>query len=274
MRRHRGFTPVELPAAGGCERAAFTLVELLIVIAIIGVLVGLLMPTVSGARESARRTACASNLRQISGCLTVYAADNDRKLPYITDRTDSSSDHLWELSNKTRDALIKGTTARDIFYCPSSELRQDIDKYWSLNTATRPTPGQTGRGGVCVTSYFWLMQRGVGALATAPPTFTNYPPPLDKPPFTKLRTSLDQPRAAELELVTDMTLSSGAANSRKFTGISGSSRYDKLSTNHLVRTGGKAAGGNILFMDGRVEWRNWGEDSDMKLRHNPPDHWF
>jgi len=60
---------------------AFTLVELLVVIGIIAVLIAILLPALGAAREQARTTQCASNMRQLCTSLVNYASENRGKFP-------------------------------------------------------------------------------------------------------------------------------------------------------------------------------------------------
>ncbi|RRJ97131.1 DUF1559 domain-containing protein [Opitutaceae bacterium TAV4] len=60
---------------------AFTLIELLTVIAIIGILAAIIIPTVGKVRESARTATCLSNIRQLANAMQLYANDNKGILP-------------------------------------------------------------------------------------------------------------------------------------------------------------------------------------------------
>jgi prepilin-type N-terminal cleavage/methylation domain-containing protein/prepilin-type processing-associated H-X9-DG protein len=80
MNRTSGhFLLSRLPCRAG--RRAFTLIELLTVIAIIGILAAIIIPTVGKVRNTAQSARCLSNLRQIGQQITLYAGDNKGQLP-------------------------------------------------------------------------------------------------------------------------------------------------------------------------------------------------
>lgn len=69
------------PKAATSIREAFTLVELLVVLGVVGILAGIAFPAVQGIRETARQTQCQSNLRQISIAAGVYAGAHGKFPP-------------------------------------------------------------------------------------------------------------------------------------------------------------------------------------------------
>jgi len=73
---------------------AFTLLELLVVIAIIVILAALLLPGLGRAKESGRAAACLSNLHQIGLALQLYVQDNNNRLPYMRDKSLTTTNEL------------------------------------------------------------------------------------------------------------------------------------------------------------------------------------
>lgn len=113
--------------------AGFTLVELLVVIGIIAVLIAILLPSLSKAREAARTAACLSNQRQLAVSFLMYANENRGFLPpygYMTNDvfTEIPGMYWWELTAK----FISKNNSRfgvDFMRCPSDRELNRFGSY-------------------------------------------------------------------------------------------------------------------------------------------------
>jgi prepilin-type N-terminal cleavage/methylation domain-containing protein len=104
------------------RRAGFTLVEIMIVVAIIGLLAAVAIPNFSRARGSAYKNACITNLRQIDGAKQVWATENRKTDADVPTETDVA-------------AYLKGNVMP---LCPAS------GKYTLRAVSESPTCDQTG----------------------------------------------------------------------------------------------------------------------------------
>ena len=133
------------------RRLAFTLVELLVFVAIFTILAALLLPVLKRSYDLTKRTACISNLHQLGIAIQLYSADNNGIWPHyiITandDNGDWSTSCFWDVNGGANPSGWEGIGrvypylhASRVFFCPSDNINRRYLKYdWENLPAGSP----------------------------------------------------------------------------------------------------------------------------------------
>ena len=213
----------------------FTLVELLIVIAVLAIMLALLVSAVRTAKEKGRRVMCMSNLRQLGVGMHMYADSNNSVLPDYPDGAGSPD----AVTGRFRDAAPGYGMSRSIFYCPS---RFDVVNGM---TAYGLDLWDTG-GGEAYPSYMNVMN--VDWSGNKPGNYDN------------IIENLPSEKTGDLVLFGDITLwhrpsDTYVVNHARPIGTDGG-RYVRVRS---------PDGANLLRPDGHDAWRRW-EDATYKYR--------
>ncbi|MFZ4775551.1 MAG: type II secretion system protein [Terrimicrobiaceae bacterium] len=120
------------PEDSSSGNIAFTLIELLVVIAIIAILVALLMPSLSKAKDQARQAGCASNLRQMVAAALLYSGENEGSLvpAFTTTVPVGAMAQYWALApylniRCTNEFQYKSWSDKaSVYWCPSASGRE------------------------------------------------------------------------------------------------------------------------------------------------------
>ena len=226
------------------RKNGFTLIELLVVVAIIAVLVSILLPSLSRARESARRVVCASNLHQISAALYAYSNEHNGRIWLGEHELPLGSEQPNLIDIRILTEVIKTyNLIPQLWWCPSdrgsyyniyypifmaSYLDWADDKAFNHSQGDKYSTMRFGRPG-CSYSYW------------------NVPNLPDNVRVNKL--DVDEDNIGKVVMQDNV-------------------RQRPWGTFDLVphrASNGDPAGGNLLFVDGHVEWRDF---SAMEIRHS------
>ncbi len=221
--------------------AAFTLVELLVVIVIVAVLAGIILPVMSSSRSVAQSAKCQANLRQIGAGLTLYANDNNNILSNSAypstavaakTATDNNTYYKW------MDAIFPYASSEKIFLCPS-------------DTGAKYRAAQNLKSGESSTDYGSYGLNGAYSVAGDGQT-----PPRSSAAYQVNRLQLEEP--ANTVWVTDTNNRQDGNGSFGFTWTNAGANptITKTSPRQLEKIIERHRNGtNVLFCDGHTELR-------------------
>jgi prepilin-type N-terminal cleavage/methylation domain-containing protein len=249
------------------SRRAFTLIELLVVIAIIAILAAILFPVFAQARESARKAACTSNMKQLGLALQSYAQDYDGIMP-PSQLPSTGPNVSWPTM------LFPYVKNEGIFVCPSGErglVGRDLGNGQRQNycgvTDTNSNPNRFGQHGDGSTMPLGLVNRlsygrnfipnQPGVWATA--GFYNG----NKSGFVTTGTTLSvaeaqiEEPATTIHIVDSWTTQCDQGNSIR--GIQDETRTDHFSNPTASKVAYRHNDGFLaLYGDAHAKWLRWG----------------
>lgn len=218
------------------KRSGFTLIEILVVIAILGLLAMLLFPVFARARENGRRASCQSNLRQIGMGLLQYIQDVDDRLPasaYGGTTVDSDNANCY----KWMDAIFPYVKSESLFVCPSDAGNKYIYNKTLADGVTTHEYGSYGQNGA---------YRNTGDAQTPPrsSTYLLTMAGIGSPSGTIWAT--DTNNREEVNGSFGFTWPDAAGVPAVVSTANGQLELDKIIARHLDTT-------NVLFCDGHVK---------------------
>jgi len=253
----------------------FTLVELLVVIGIIALLIGILMPALTRAREQANTTKCGANLHTIGIALTMYVSQYNA-YPGHASLVSGTTAAIWPTRLRS---YMNGD--QGVFHCPS----QDPNFEWSKvvpTTGKKATaadsrfgyePGELVLDVFTVPSSYGYNDWGGTGLVTSDPRLQKGLGG-DIPP---LAANCKEVRAGQVKVAADMIAIADATTDRSWDWNIDPLQFDQW-PGRIHGSKGKplpatipdpARGANVLFCDGHVEWHTQKELITLRINGQP-----